>query len=290
MKNSVTVVNPFIYKIFPEDYISLTQHLVNNKRLFNEISDAKKHNNIKLLKQYSHILKRWKNKENFSSEELYNDFVIYKSFYKEIGAGLKFNPLSQANQSFHILEKILELLRKYIDLIQPKVVYKSFDIIPGKNEITLKDSDVKFTGKKIKIFSGHSSLKEEREVTEYEFFNKKIWVYVTTIGPGIDNEVKSLAEKGDVFDAYLLNGIGAGAAEMVANDLNLFMNDNNFNKDFTYKRISPGYGDWHISEQEKIFKLLNPEKTIGVTLTRTHIMIPEKSTSGIMGLVPSDVK
>jgi cobalamin-dependent methionine synthase I len=40
-----------------------------------------------------------------------------------------------------------------------------------------------------------------------------------------------------------------------------------------------------VSDQGKIFKLLNPEKNIGVKLTESFIMLPEKSTSGIMGIV-----
>ena len=32
-------------------------------------------------------------------------------------------------------------------------------------------------------------------------------------------------------------------------------------------RFSPGYGDWDLGEQQKIFRLLNCPKTIGLTLT-----------------------
>jgi hypothetical protein len=79
----------------------------------------------------------------------------------------------------------------------------------------------------------------------------KIVVYLVTIGPEIDDEVKHLAADGNVFEAYLLNGIGAGAAEMAANDLNLYINDN-FGNGTAYKRLSPGYGDWPVSDQGKI--------------------------------------
>jgi cobalamin-dependent methionine synthase I len=71
---------------------------------------------------------------------------------------------------------------------------------------------------------------------------------------------------------------------MVANDLNLYVNDFYGNKSI-YRRLSPGYGDWPIADQEKIFAVLDPDKNIGVKLTDSHIMIPEKSTSGIMGII-----
>jgi len=76
---------------------------------------------------------------------------------------------------------------------------------------------------------------------------------------------------------------------MVANDFNFYINDQieGINKKFLYKRFSPGYRGWHVHEQRKLFLLLKPEDKIGVTLTEGDLMIPEKSTSGIMGLKKS---
>ncbi|MCB9066911.1 MAG: hypothetical protein H6629_03765 [Calditrichae bacterium] len=89
---------------------------------------------------------------------------------------------------------------------------------------------------------------------------------------------------GDVFDAYLLNGIGGGAAEMVAFDLNLWVNDRfgDAKTPARYQRFSP---DTAIGGERSAdhFSLLSPEEHIGVRLTEGDIMIPEKSTSGIMG-------
>ena len=53
-------------------------------------------------------------------------------------------------------------------------------------------------------------------------------------------------------------------------------------------RHSPGYCDWPVSEQHKLFSLL-PERFCGITLTESALMIPIKSLSGIIGLGP-DVK
>ncbi len=280
----IKIADPFIYRINPEDFIPLTENLLNNRKLFSDIEKAKESGNKNLIKEYSHILKRWRDNP-WNEDELHNDFEIYKYFYKEVGASLKFNPLSEKKSSAHVLEKILELLKKYINLIKPKAVYKIVSIEPDNEGLSVIGTGIHFNSSKLKIFTTHSSVKSDKEISPGELINKEIIVYVVTIGPGIDDKVKILSEKGDVFDAYLLNGIGSGAAEMAANDLNLFMNDNSSNKNYNYKRLSPGYGDWPITDQEKIFKLLNPEKNIGVRLTDSHIMLPEKSTSGIMGLI-----
>ncbi|MEJ2637919.1 MAG: vitamin B12 dependent-methionine synthase activation domain-containing protein [Calditrichia bacterium] len=109
-------------------------------------------------------------------------------------------------------------------------------------------------------------------------------LYVVTIGPGIDNQVKALSEAGEVFEAYILNGIGGAAAEMTALDFNLYVNEELMASRGRgrYRRFSPGYGDWRLEEQQKIFALLKPEDKIGVRLNESNLMIPEKSTSGIM--------
>lgn len=285
--NNIHTADPFIYRIYPEDYISITKYLINNRKLFREIVKAGESGDEKLIKKHSSILKRWKDNPRPEIAEMYHDFDIYKYFYKEVGASLKFNPLSEKDSGVFIIDRILLFLKKYISLIKPKAVYKFIDIIPDSDGLGVKGTAIHFNSRKLKIFTNHSSAKIEKNISPGELVKEGAVVYVVTIGPGIDDEVKSLSEKGDVFDAYLLNGIGAGAAEMVANDLNLFMNDNCGLKDCSYKRLSPGYGDWHIADQVKIFNLLDPEKHIGVKLTESHIMIPEKSTSGIMGIIKS---
>ena len=52
-------------------------------------------------------------------------------------------------------------------------------------------------------------------------------------------------------------------------------------------RFSPGYGDLDISHQWAMFDLLEVEKRLGLSLTQTHMMLPEKSVTAIAGL--SDV-
>ena len=54
---------------------------------------------------------------------------------------------------------------------------------------------------------------------------------------------------------------------------------------YTYRsRFSPGYGDWALEEQEKIFRLLHCAKTIGLTLTTGGIMAPTKSVTAVIGI------
>ena len=49
-------------------------------------------------------------------------------------------------------------------------------------------------------------------------------------------------------------------------------------------RFSPGYGDLDISHQRAMFDLLELEKRLGLSLTQTQMMLPEKSVTAIAGL------
>lgn len=55
-------------------------------------------------------------------------------------------------------------------------------------------------------------------------------------------------------------------------------------------RFSPGYGDWDLAEQQKIFRLLDCAKTIGLTLTAGGIMAPTKSVTAVIGIDRSGKK
>lgn len=49
-------------------------------------------------------------------------------------------------------------------------------------------------------------------------------------------------------------------------------------------RFSPGYGDWDLTEQKKLFSVLQCEKQLGLTLTDGMMMAPSKSVTAVIGL------
>lgn len=48
--------------------------------------------------------------------------------------------------------------------------------------------------------------------------------------------------------------------------------------------FSPGYGDWALSEQGKVLKLLDAHRRIGLTLTEGGMLVPEKSITAVAGI------
>ena len=52
-------------------------------------------------------------------------------------------------------------------------------------------------------------------------------------------------------------------------------------------RFSPGYGDLPLEHQRVLFDALNVTRRIGVTLTESGLMLPQKSVTAILGIAPN---
>jgi cobalamin-dependent methionine synthase I len=51
-------------------------------------------------------------------------------------------------------------------------------------------------------------------------------------------------------------------------------------------RFSPGYGDLSLSVQSDLLNVLDARRNIGLTLSDSLMMIPQKSVTAIVGLKP----
>lgn len=54
----------------------------------------------------------------------------------------------------------------------------------------------------------------------------------------------------------------------------------------TVPRFSPGYGDFPLSAQQDIFRVLDCSRSIGLTLNESLLMSPSKSVTAMVGLGP----
>lgn len=113
---------------------------------------------------------------------------------------------------------------------------------------------------------------------------QKVIVFLVTIGKTLDQKINKLMNQKRLTEAYLLDSIGSVAVEGVAADLQRIIDEdlqNHFKK--TSLRFSPGYCDWKLQEQKKIFHILDTD-LIGVKLSPSYLMSPRKSISGIFGI------
>lgn len=113
---------------------------------------------------------------------------------------------------------------------------------------------------------------------------EKAAIFVSTIGSEMESWIKELNEKGNLALAYIADIMASEAAENAADFLHDHIKQKMSKLSLNVtNRYSPGYCNWSVSEQHKLFSLL-PENFCGIKLTDSALMIPIKSISGIIGI------
>lgn len=169
-----------------------------------------------------------------------------------------------------ILSEILADIRQKCDL---KGGYEIFDVDAIPEECAFQVSSQKFNTGKI-VFE---QLKR----------SDKIALFVCTAGEGISDWSRRENKKGDILKSYLIDLAGSVIVEAVV-DLIHEKIEKEAKKDSlkVTNRYSPGYCDWDVADQQKLFSLL-PKNFCGVSLNSSSLMMPIKSVSGIIGIGPA---
>jgi 5-methyltetrahydrofolate--homocysteine methyltransferase len=106
---------------------------------------------------------------------------------------------------------------------------------------------------------------------------------VVTVGDTATKIADELNAAGQYSDALYLHGLGVETAEAMAEYWHRQVRKELGVPEGQGKRYSPGYPSWpDLPDQAQVWKLLEPEKAIGVSLTEAHQMVPEQSTSAIV--------
>ncbi len=109
---------------------------------------------------------------------------------------------------------------------------------------------------------------------------------VVTVGDALERRVAELWEAREFPLAAMLDSVGSGAVESLAEYLNDALCQEGLVRGVKVtNRISPGYGGWDVTEQRLLLALCPPD-TIGVTVNETCFMTPTKSISLLVGAGP----
>jgi hypothetical protein len=108
-------------------------------------------------------------------------------------------------------------------------------------------------------------------------------VAVCTIGDALERRVAELWEVRELPLASMLDSVGSGAVESLAEYVNDVLCQQGLAAGLKVtNRISPGYGDWDVAEQERLFRLC-AGTAAGITLNAACVMTPGKSISLLAG-------
>lgn len=168
-----------------------------------------------------------------------------------------------------ILKKVQAAREKLNKLMRPSLHYRIVKPAVMDKAVVQLDETVEFTSAKLA-----KTLKNA----------EKIVCFVGTIGAGVENEIKRLMGKQKLADAYILDAMASVAVEDMIDRFQDLMENRYSAEDSTVTlRFSPGYCDWPVTQQKKLFNIFDP-KQLDVELLDSCLMKPRKSISGVFGI------
>jgi hypothetical protein len=172
-------------------------------------------------------------------------------------------------------ETISELIRKILkeaeSICKVKGEYAVYPMLKANDkEKTLEIGNQIFNVKRIV----YGQLKRSDSVA----------VFVCTAGEEIGFRSREAMKEGDLLEGYIYDVVGSEIADAAADILQDKLREESAveGKKIT-NRYSPGYCDWNVEEQHKLFRLL-PDNFCGIKLSSFALMDPEKSVSGFIGI------
>jgi hypothetical protein len=113
---------------------------------------------------------------------------------------------------------------------------------------------------------------------------EKLAIFVCTAGAGISDWSKALMHEGDMLLGYIVDVIGSEVVETAMDHIQDILEEEMGESNLgVTDRYSPGYCEWQVSEQHKLFSFF-PNDFCGITLSDSSLMHPIKSVSGVIGI------
>ena len=108
-------------------------------------------------------------------------------------------------------------------------------------------------------------------------------LFICTAGEEVSHRSKELMSSGNLLEGYVADLVGSLLAEGAMDILQERLRNEMESKGLKItNRYSPGYCNWDVSEQHKLFSFF-PEGFCGVRLSESALMNPIKSVSGVIG-------
>ena len=180
-------------------------------------------------------------------------------------------------RSQQIDEKLDELINLTIEesktLITPRFITSRCKVSLVENGVKLLGTSILLTGNDIK-----EHLKDSKECI----------LMGVTIGGNIEKRI-NLYGKTNLTKSLILDSCATTAVEEICDKVEDYIKGEAIgNGESTTFRYSPGYGDLSLDVQKDIINTLKAEKTIGLTVSAHNLLMPKKSVTAIIGLIPKD--
>jgi hypothetical protein len=184
----------------------------------------------------------------------------------------EFQKLTHIDLSAPSVQTGANLIRAALPMARPKAMYKVC-YLDERSEDGVDLEGIHFTSRVL-----------SQNLSEVE----RVFPYIVTCGVELDTIAIS---QDDVFAAYMLDGLKELALRQAIEHLKNHLAETYGLDAWKMSTMNPGSGNkdvWSIGQQRQLFQLLGDvESSVGVRLTESFLMTPNKTVSGI--LFPTDV-
>ncbi len=177
--------------------------------------------------------------------------------------------------SLELEELLYETIGEAEEILRSNYTYRYFQVYREKGCILL--------GKVPLILRG-------KDISQHLCNSNGCFLLCGTIGCDIDRRIRYY-EKINLTKAIILDACGTVAIESLCNYASETIKNHEkvIGKTIT-TRYSPGYGDLSIDIQKDFLESIDATKIIGVTTNSEGLLLPRKSITAIIGVIPKEVK
>ena len=158
-----------------------------------------------------------------------------------------------------------ETLQKYI---MPKIAYQRVEVKLGGDTVSLCGTSCEVSSKSLNQLFRHS---------------KECVLIAATLGLEVDRQI-SRYQKLDMLDAMILDSCASVLIDKLCDDAEQEIIQTLKENEYLTMRFSPGYGDVPLELSGEILDILSAQRRIGLTLTKTHMLLPTKSITALIGI------
>jgi len=169
-----------------------------------------------------------------------------------------------------IRETVTEQVNFALKFAQPRAIYREIQIKAiNDSAVTLADDTLLNVGKRITTWWQGST---------------RLAIALCTIGDVVEEQVKTLSQKGEQLAALTLDACGSLALGSILDQVNRYTCERSTKEGIRAgPSLNPGYAEWPLTDQQLIFEIM-PAHTIGIHLNEQCMMIPKQSATTCTGL------
>lgn len=167
-----------------------------------------------------------------------------------------------------IKEQIRDVYKELKEIAKVRCTYQKFELEKTSNKVS---------------FRGTSLSIAAMDLVQLFESCEEVYVLAATLGSEVDRKISSIQQV-NMFRALLFNACANVLIESACDEVERGIMEGLEEDKYLTMRYSPGYGDVPLNVQGNLLTILDAVRKIGLTTTKTGILLPLKSVTAFIGI------